>query len=298
MASLMNMVRRVPGYRSLQRTLDRRFNVVHTNPFLKAARPGHYYSPIPDMADVEARGGQLFDQSRRQVPGVDLREADQLRWLETCRDSLAEAPSQWRRFKLNNGFFSDGDACIAAAMVRHVGPARLIEVGSGFSSAAMLDASEAWLGGTSRFTFIEPYPERLMRVLGDQASAHEVIVDQAQNVPLSRFQALRANDVLFIDSSHVAKIGSDVNYLFGEVLPVLASGVIVHVHDIFWPFEYQQRFVREGWAWNEAYVLRAFLQFNARFEIVYFADFIAQCHAERVQPAMRDVSSLWLRVRP
>jgi hypothetical protein len=288
----------VPGYASLWRSLDRRFNVIHTNPFLRAARPGHYYSPIPDMGEIESRHEQLFDRRRREVPGIDLREADQLQWLEACRDSLEEAPRRWRRFKANNGFFSDGDACIAAAMVRHVHPAHVIEVGSGFSSAAMLDANESWLGGTSRFTFIEPYPERLLGVLGAQASEHEVIVDQVQNVPVSRFQALRANDILFIDSSHVAKIGSDVNYLVAEVLPALASGVIVHVHDIFWPFEYQQRFVRDGWAWNEAYVLRAFLQFNARFEIVYFADFIAQCHPERIMPAMRDVSSLWLRVRP
>ena len=87
-----------------------------------------------------------------------------------------------------------------------------------------------------------------------------------------------------------------MNYLVGEVLPVLAPGVVVHVHDIFWPFEYQQRFVRHGWAWNEAYVLRAFLQFNAGRDHV-FRGFIAQCHTERVVPAMRDVSSLWLRVR-
>jgi hypothetical protein len=295
---LIKLVRRLPGYASLWRSLDRRFNVIHTNPFLRAARPGHYYSPIPEMSEVEARQEQLFDRRRQEVPGIDLREPEQLDWLETCRDGLAEAPSQWRRYKLDNAFFSNGDACVAMAMLRHVRPARVIEVGSGFSSAAMLDASDGWLGGQVRFTFIEPYPERLLGVLGAQAGDHEVVIDQVQNVPASRFLALRANDILFIDSSHVAKIGSDVNYLIAEVLPALAAGVIVHVHDIFWPFEYQQRFVRHGWAWNEAYMLRAFLQFNARFEIVYFADFIAQCHPERVEPALRDVGSLWLRVRP
>src|SRR4051794_22818089 len=105
MQVLMRLVRHVPGYRSLQRRLDRRFNIVHTNAFLKAAPPGHYYSPIPDMADVEARHEQIFERRRRDLPGIDLREAEQLLWTEKWQASLADARNHWRRFKADNGFF-------------------------------------------------------------------------------------------------------------------------------------------------------------------------------------------------
>src|SRR5690349_13062364 len=111
--NLMWLARRMPGYASLQQALDRRFNIVHTNAFLKAARPGHYYSPIPDMADVEARREQLFDRRRGELPGIDLHEREQLRWLETAHASLDEAPRVWRRYKRDNQFFSEGDASIA-----------------------------------------------------------------------------------------------------------------------------------------------------------------------------------------
>jgi len=95
-----------------------------------------------------------------------------------------------------------------------------------------------------------------------------IIADKVQNVGLDVFESLEADDILFIDSSHVSKIGSDVNFLFFEVLPRLQPGVYVHVHDVVYPFEYPEKWVYDGWAWNEAYLLRAFLMFNDRFEIV------------------------------
>jgi hypothetical protein len=99
----------------------------------------------------------------------------------------------------------------------------------------------------------------------------------AQDVPLPEFSKLAAGDMLFIDSSHVAKTGSDVNFLVFEVLPILQPGVIVHVHDILWPFEYPQEWVvKLRWSWNEAYLLRAFLQFNTAFEIMLFNSYVGE----------------------
>ena len=103
---------------------------------------------------------------------------------------------------------------------------------------------------------------------------HEVIPKVVQDVPLSRFDELRKNDILFIDSSHVSKTGSDVNYIFFEILPRLRSGVLIHVHDVPYPFEYGEDIVYEGRAWNEAYVLRAFLQFNRAFELLLYPSYL------------------------
>jgi hypothetical protein len=117
---------------------------------------------------------------------------------------------------------------------------------------------------------------------------------------LAQFENLDENDVLFIDSSHVAKIGSDVNFLMFEVLPRLKPGVIIHLHDIFWPFEYPQSWIDEGRAWNEAYLIRAFLQFNEAFEVLLFNSYLGQRQGDLVRGIMPRFmrttgASLWLR---
>ena len=120
---------------------------------------------------------------------------------------------------------------------------------------------------------------------------------------MCRWMSLRrsnANDLLFIDSTHVAKTGSDVNTIFFDILPSLAAGVCVHFHDIYYPFEYPKEWVRQGRAWNEAYMLRAFLQYNPTFRICFFNSYIAAFHRhllkESMYPyALQPGSSLWLR---
>jgi hypothetical protein len=109
-----------------------------------------------------------------------------------------------------------------------------------------------------------------------------VIGTRVQDVDLSTFDALEANDILFIDSTHVSKIGSDVNYMFFEVLPPLKPGVLIHVHNIFYPFEFPEVWALQGHAWNEAYLLRAFLQFNQRFQIVLFANYLVNFHLDEL----------------
>jgi hypothetical protein len=145
----------------------------------------------------------------------------------------------------------------------------------------MLETSERFCANQIAMTFIDPYPQRLLSLLTEaDRTGCEVIAAPVQDVPLERFTTLAANDILFIDSSHVAKAGSDVVHLITGVLPQLAAGVVVHVHDIFWPFEYPEEWIRSGRAWNENYILKAFLQFNARFQIVFFNSYIALHHGE------------------
>jgi predicted O-methyltransferase YrrM len=156
-------------------------------------------------------------------------------------------------------------------MLREAQPRRVIEVGSGFSSAAMLDANELAFSGRMKFTFIDPDLSRLRPLLHPADAERSTLIERrVQDVPLQTFMELEANDVLFIDSSHVSKIGSDVNRLFFDILPVLAPGVLIHIHDIVGDLEYPREWLDEGRAWNEQYLLRAFLMNNPSYRIELF----------------------------
>ena len=208
-------------------------------------------------------------------------------------------PTAATRYGTDNLNYGVGDASMLQAMLRHLRPRRYLEVGSGWSTALALDTSEQFLEGSMSVTAIEPYPELLASCLreGDPV---EIIAQPVQSVALERFRELEANDVLFIDSSHVLKVASDVHFLFTSVLPLLSPGVYVHVHDMFWPFEYLPHWIREGRAWNELYLVHTFLLFNETYEIVLFNHYLAQCHRDVIAaelPAMLENTggALWLR---
>jgi len=150
----------------------------------------------------------------------------------------------------------------------------VIEVGSGQSSALLLDVNDRCLGGSTEITFIEPYPAFLRTLVRESDLDSRLIESGLQEVPLSTFKALESGDILFIDSTHVSKLRSDVNYLVFEILPTLAEGVHIHIHDIMYPFEYPAKWITNGWSWNEAYLLRAFLQYNSTFEVTLFNTYL------------------------
>ncbi len=184
-------------------------------------------------------------------------------------------------------------------MIRYLGPKKIIEIGSGYSSAATLDTNELFFNNSISFTIIEPYPERLMSLLkeGDLEKA-QFIQKNLQEVKLDKFRELQSNDILFIDSTHVSKINSDVNYILFRILPALRSGVFIHFHDIFHPFEYPKHWLEEGRAWNEAYLVRAFLQYNSKFKIMFFHNFLTAFHKEYLfgqMPGFGGGVNLWLR---
>lgn len=268
---------------------------------------GHFYSALPDLARVRAEAARIFPEPPRTLPGIQLREATQLELLERLRPLYETQPfSALRRPELRyffeNPAFGYPDALALHMLLRHFRPRRLIEVGSGYSSAVTLDTRDLFLGGSTELTFIEPYPELLRSLLrpGDEARV-SVLGRPVQEVPLSVFEPLGPGDVLFIDSTHVSKVGSDVNHLYHEVLPRLRPGVLVHVHDVFHPFEYPLEWILEGRAWNEAYLLRAFLTGNPEWEIVLFNSFLMRFHrawfAEHMPLFLKLASggSLWLR---
>jgi predicted O-methyltransferase YrrM len=283
-------------------------------PVLAMAPPGHFYSPIPSRDDVARYAAMKFVQGPEALAGIDLNVERQLGMLRTLGPltadlTFSEEPDGGTRFYYNNPGFSPGDATVLAALIRHVHPRRIVEAGAGFSTAVMLDVAERDLRTPITIECVEPDPVRLRSLLRDgdaeRLTIHETIV---QNMPLEFFERLQANDILFIDSSHVLKLGSDVAFLILDVLPRLAPGVLVHVHDISSSFEYSPDWYDEGRAFNEAPVLRAFLQFNRGFEILFFCDYLVRFHREAIarhmpqalrQPASAPggnaSSSLWLR---
>lgn len=270
--------------------------------------PGHYDSPIPDLADVRHRSttGGLFDRERRTLPGVDLGEDAQVELAASFARYDVESPfpvesDGTTRYHLDNPFFPFSDGIVLYSMLREFRPRRIVEIGSGFSSAVILDTIERFFVVPPTCTFVDPDLERLRSLLKpDDRGRHRLVEGVVQDLPLATFDDLEEHDVLFIDSSHVAKVGSDVNHLVFEVLPRLRPGVLVHFHDVPHPFEYHEHWILEGRAWNEAYLLRAFLQFNAVFEVVCFPSFLMTFHRlwfeENMPLCLRNPGgSLWIR---
>lgn len=236
--------------------------------------PGHFYSPLPALAEIVA------PPSVTDIPGLYLDAAEQLKFVQKTSSIIAKMPfseskSTDFRYYYENIYFSYSDACSLFAMMTHFAPARLIEVGSGFSSALMLD-TRGYHNLDTRFTFIDPDPTRLNQLLelSDRDSC-QILPTRVQEIPIDAFRELDAGDILFIDSSHVSKYGSDVNHLFFEVIPRLNKGVFVHVHDVFWPFDYPVGWLNEhGRAWNEQYVLRAFLMGSRIAKVFLFPSYL------------------------
>lgn len=165
---------------------------------------------------------------------------------------------------------------------------------------AALERNRLETAGDTEFVAIEPYPKAFLREL---PGISEFIRCPVQEVPIALFESLGANDILFIDSTHVVSIGSDVQFLFLEVLPRLKPGVLIHIHDIFLPQEYPREWVMEsGRFWTEQYLLQAFLAFNAAFEIIWAGNYMYQRYRSDIEDAFpacrreeRVPGSIWIR---
>ncbi len=276
-----------------------------SNQQLKVAPPGHYDCPLPDISFLDSSLHDLYT-APNGADGISLNPDGQLRLLGELAPFAAEFdwPSDQRaerRFWLNNGrWYTGGDPVILFSMIRRFTPRRIVEVGSGFSSALMLDINELYYNSSIQLTFVEPDPGRLTSLLRpEDRRIINLITKRVQNISLDLFDSLAPNDILLIDSPHVTKLGSAVNYLMFSVLPRLQPGVLVHFHDIFYPFEYPPEWFRQGRAWNALYLLRAFLQYNNAFEIVFFNSYIAYQYPDQVRrkvPLMSvdPYSAIWL----
>ena len=261
----------------------------------------HYYQPIfnPHTLPTSLWG------SPREMAGVNMNEECQLELLRSFfyQDELDNVPTE-KTDSLDfyhNQSFGPADSEILYSVARHFKPAKVVEIGSGYSTRMMKRALDRNLeeGLQSSHICVEPYEMPWLELLG----LDEVIREKVEDVSMDIFTSLNSNDVLFIDSSHVIRAGGDVLFEFLEILPRLKKGVLVHFHDIFLPYEYPQRwFVSNRRFWTEQYLLQAFLAFNSEFEIISAVNWLANNHQEdlaRVCPVYssqkRGHGSFWIR---
>jgi hypothetical protein len=267
------------------------------------APPGHYYSPIVDPVEADCHFARLeAGPIPLSLAGIAVNREQMIEKWNSLLPYLREVPfpqckASGFRYAFDNIFYSWGDGSILYAMLRSLRPQRFIEVGGGWSSACALDTAERHFNRECEFTFVDPYPQMLRSLCGELASNMRIIETPIQQAPLAPFEALEAGDVLFIDSTHILRTGGDVCFELFEVLPRLASGVAVHFHDMFWPFEYPRKWaVDEKRSWNELYAVRAFLTNND----VFFNDYLAKTERKLVAASYPDFlknagGALWLQ---
>lgn len=266
---------------------------------------GHFYSSVVSLEEIREKQDQIWPLDLPvSLTGIDLKTEEQLRLLKVFKSFYEDFPfpvdkEKKIRYFLNNPFFSFGDGFILFSMIKYFQPKRIIEIGSGFSSALMMDTNDLFFDSEIQLTFVEPFPgNRLNHLIGKAEENIQLIEEEVQTVNPDLFKSLEAGDILFVDSSHVVKTGSDVHFILKKVLPILKKGVLIHFHDIHFPFEYPKDWVLNGFGWNEVYYIHAFLMYNEQFRIRMFNDFLSKCHSEKMNsiPLMQvgPGSSLWL----
>lgn len=260
-----------------------------------------YESPYPDIVEIHNNEKELFDRNK-EVLDVDFNLDRQLALLEEMeRIELPGWPSEkdisiQTRYHYNNGWFEKGGADALYYMIRIIKPKTIIEVGSGYSTAVMLDVNELFMDNMIKIISVEPNADRLKSLLKPTDNI-EIYENKVQEIPMGLIENLKENDILFIDSSHVSRMGSDVNYLLFEVLPRLKKGVYIHFHDIMYPFIYPKEWIYEGRAYNEMYILRAFLMNNKEYSIQLFGDMLCQKYSEKISVRLKEcgMGSLWIK---
>ena len=249
-------------------------------------RPIHYYEPLPDFRSITTE--QIT--RRRTYPGIDFNWDQQLSLLSELSNYRNEV--QALEFNFDNEYFGGFDAAVYYALVRHLKPQRIIEIGGGYSTQVADKALT--LNGAGKLTCIEPFPEE--RLNGAKLK-FELITKRVEEIDLDFFSGLEANDILFIDSSHTVKFGGDVCYEFLEIVPRLARGVWVHVHDIFFPHDYPAEWlIDRRLALNEQYLLEAFMSFNRDFKVALSNHWLVIDHASvttALWPEANQGSSFW-----
>lgn len=250
--------------------------------------PNHYYEPIPDTRDINDN----FWAQRLTTKPITFEIANQLKLLETLaikyRKEYTKLPSNPTsnslQYYVNNVSFCAVDGDVYWSLIRHFKPRKIIEVGSGFSTLLAISALEKNKkdGQHSNLIVIDPYPsKKIARKISNKSN---LILKKVQEMPPSLFQQLQKNDILFIDSSHILKIGSDLYHIFLKILPILRKGVIVHFHDIFLPNEYPKDFIlKSHYFYNEQYFLYSFLLYNNSFKVLLASDYIRSKYPKKLK---------------
>jgi predicted O-methyltransferase YrrM len=264
--------------------------VLHKNPTIMDKlgyhlRPFHYYEPLPDFATIV----EQQTLKKRYSPCIDWNLDTQLNLVNKL--SKYEPEIQQLNFDFFNDFYGELDAAVYYTLLRESQPAKVIEIGCGYSTqiAALALSKNQQEGNIGKIICIEPYPEPQLT----QANLEvELITERVENIDLEVFAQLNAGDILFIDSTHTVKFGSDVCREILEILPTISSGVWIHFHDIFFPYDYPPKWlIEQRRAWNEQYMLEAFMAYNHNFEVVLANHLLSVDYLEQVAKIWQGVSN-------
>lgn len=242
--------------------------------------PVHFYQPIPDTRTI----AESHWSNRSKLIGIEMNDEGQ-KWIlnqfvETYKKEYQNLPlskpSAAHEFYINNGTFESVDAEILYCMIRHYKPKKIIEIGSGNStylSAYSAIKNRIATGDDAKFTSIEPYPEE--KIKKGIPGLNSLIEKRLEQIDSVLFSDLQGNDILFIDSSHVLKLGSDVQTIYLDILPSLKKGVLIHIHDIFLPADYPKEVIINRFRfWTEQYLLQAFLAFNKSYKVLWASSYM------------------------
>ena len=247
--------------------------------------PVNYYSPIPDSRDLLVRPETWSKPS--DLPGVDLHAEGQLRLMEEVlsayqhecdyRQRSGDDPSE---FYTQNGYFGYVSAAAMHSMIRHHRPQRIMEIGAGHSTRVIARAVDknAEAGVPAELIVVDPYLD--CTILDGIQAISEFQACRVEDMSLDRFTSLQDGDILSIDTSHAVRMGGDVVFLYLEVLPRLAPGVLVHIHDIFLPFNYPRQWLEQRYFWNEQYLLHAFLVSNHAYDVLWLQKYAESAFPE------------------
>ncbi|MGB7442588.1 MAG: class I SAM-dependent methyltransferase [Coleofasciculaceae cyanobacterium] len=264
----------------------------------------HYYQPVfnvhklPDETWTEAK----------TMHGIDLNPQDQLALLQKfnytseLENIPLDQPSESLDFFYNNPSFCSGDAEILYSMIRHFKPKNFIEIGSGFSTMMAKKALDKnrQEGKPAKHLSIEPYEIPWL----EQLHLDKVVREKVEDTDSLVFKELEENDILFIDSSHVVRTGGDVVTEYLNILPNLRKGVLVHIHDIFLPYDYPREWIQKyRYFWTEQYILQAFLSYNSSFKVLLALNYLSFNYRDELAKACpiyasqegRMLGSFWIQ---
>jgi predicted O-methyltransferase YrrM len=277
----------------------------HTDPRELEARgfrlePCDYYSPINSLVFLE-QNEDLW-ATALAPRDIDWRLDHQMEVAqEVARHvlELADVPKTSPdpgEYCWNNNFWNNADALVQYGLLRSRKPRRIVEIGCGYSSLMMAKAllrnEQESPGHQPEVTMMEPNPRReIMSALPHNWTLIETILQRA---PLAIFEALDRGDLVFYDGSHCSRVASDVNWFFFEVLPRLKPGILIHVHDIFFPRTYPREWLLDRrQSWNEQYVLQAFLMHNQAYQIEIVNAFLAHFRPNELKELYQGIQPFW-----
>jgi hypothetical protein len=263
-----------------------------------------FYSPVPHLDDLRPDAFERVSE----LPGVRWDLDAQLHFL---RDMVSMGAKEFRppaasapgldRYAADNPSYGILDATVHYGLIRSLKPRRVVELGSGHSTLVTAEAGR--LNGAEgtplTLDVYDPFPGVAREGLPGLHALHRT---PAQEVPLPVFEALEKGDVLFVDTTHTVKIGSEVNFVLLEVLPRLRVGVVVHFHDIYLPFEYPRSWMEDfALYWNEQYLLQAFLAHNQSWDVLLAVQALSRLRRSELAASLspgavaQDGAGFWMR---